>query len=139
MEVRRYHSKISTSGKDDIIDLSAHCTDAIHSSEVHEGVLIVFTSHSTCAVTTMEFEPGAVQDLKDWLGSNVPAAGRYQHNILNHDTNGHAHLRCAILGPSISIPICDGAPSLGTWQTPVLIDCDDRPRVRDVILQVIGD
>lgn len=86
----------------------------------------------------MEFEPGAVADFKAWLDRAIPVDAEYRHNIVNHDTNAHAHLRCAILGPSMAVPIVDSRLFFGTWQTPVLIDCDDRPRTRDVTFQVIG-
>lgn len=138
VETHTFTHRISTLGDDDIIDLTDYCQEALGASRISNGVLICFVSHSTCAITTMEFEPGAVADLKAWLQIAIPAGTEYRHNILNHDTNAHAHLRCAILGPSIAVPIADSTLLLGTWQTPVLIDSDDRPRTRDVTFQVIG-
>lgn len=138
MQTHTFTYRISTEGNSDIIDLVPYCQEALGASGIKNGVLICFVSHSTCAITTMEFEPGAVADLKLWLESAIPAEAEYHHNMLNHDTNAHAHLRCAILGPSISVPIVNSALLLGTWQTPVMIDCDDRPRTRDVTLQILG-
>ena len=90
----------------------------------------MFAHGSTVAVTTMEYEPGGVHDLQALLDRLVPARGDYEHNRLNHDTNAHAHMRAALIGPSETIPIVEGALALGTWQQIVLIDFDDRPRSR---------
>ena len=98
----------------------------------------MFVPGSTAAITTMEFEPGGVHDLRSALGRLVPADGDYEHNRLNHDTNSHAHIRAAIVGPSETVPVRDGRLELGTWQQVVLIDFDDRPRRRSVTLQVLG-
>lgn len=138
MEIHTFTHRISTVGNDDIINLTDYCQEALRTSGISNGVLICFVSHSTCAITSMEFEPGAVADFKAWLEAAIPAMAEYRHNILNHDTNAHAHLRCAILGPSIAVPIADSRLLFGTWQTPVLIDSDDRPRTRDVTFQVVG-
>lgn len=138
METYTFTHRISTAGNGDIIDLTNYCQQALGDSGVREGVLICFVSHSTCAITAMELEPGAVADLTAWLDAAIPADAKYQHNILNHDTNAHAHLRSAILGPSIAVPIANSVLLFGTWQTPVLVDSDDRPRTRDVTFQVIG-
>ena len=92
----------------------------------------MFAIGSTVAVTTMEYEPGGVHDLQALLDRLIPAEGDYEHNRLNHDTNSHAHLRAALIGPSETIPIVAGELALGTWQQIVLIDFDDRPRSRTV-------
>ena len=91
----------------------------------------MFATGSTVAVTTMEYEPGGVHDLQQLLDRLIPAEGDYEHNRLNHDTNAHAHLRAAVIGPSETIPLVDGRLALGTWQQIVLIDFDDRPRTPD--------
>jgi secondary thiamine-phosphate synthase enzyme len=98
----------------------------------------VFATGSTVAVTTMEYEPGGVHDLQSLLDRLIPVAGDYQHNVRNHDTNAHAHLRAAVIGPSESIPLVDGRLALGTWQQVVLIDFDDRPRRRAVTVHVVS-
>jgi len=92
----------------------------------------------TVAITTMEFEPGGVSDLQALLDRLVPEREDYEHNRLNHDTNSHAHLRAALIGPSETIPFLDGRLTLGTWQQIVLIDFDDRPRERTVSVQVLS-
>jgi len=98
----------------------------------------VFVTGSTAAVTTMEYEPGGVSDLRKLLDRLIPAQGDYEHNRLNHDTNSHAHLRAALIGPSETIPLLDGKLALGTWQQIVLIDFDDRPRERTVTVQIVS-
>ena len=104
---------------------------------VETGVVSVFVPGSTAAVTLMEYEPGGVHDLRAALDRLVPARGDYQHNRLNHDTNSHAHIRAAIVGPSETIPVSGGRLETGTWQQVVLVDFDDRPRERTVLVHVI--
>jgi secondary thiamine-phosphate synthase enzyme len=101
-------------------------------------VATVFAVGSTVAVTTMEFEPGGVADLRAALERLLPAGADYEHNRLNHDTNAHAHLRAALIGPSETIPVVDGRLALGTWQQIVLLDLDVRPRDRTVHVTVLS-
>jgi secondary thiamine-phosphate synthase enzyme len=98
----------------------------------------VFVPGSTAAVTLMEHEPGGVHDLKQVLDGLVPKEGNYEHNRLNADTNSHAHIRAAIVGPSETVPIRDRQLETGTWQQIVLVDFDDRPRQRTVVVQVLS-
>jgi secondary thiamine-phosphate synthase enzyme len=104
---------------------------------VDGGLVTVFVPGSTAAVTTMEFEPGGVQDLREALDRLIPREGDYEHNRLNADTNSHAHIRAAIVGPSETFPVRAGHMELGTWQQVVLVDFDDRPRQRTVVVQVL--
>jgi len=110
----------------------------ISRSEVRHGVATVFAVGSTVAVTTMEYEPGGVADLRAALERLLPAGLDYEHNRLNHDTNAHAHLRAALIGPSETIPVIDGRLALGTWQQLVLLDLDTRPRERTVHVTIVG-
>lgn len=139
-ELRTYTETISipTKGDNDIVDISEHISSVIQNSAVEQGIVSVSVPHTTCALTAMELEPGTEADLREFLEAWVPANGRYHHNLVNHDTNGHAHLRASLLGPSLQLPIAKGRLVLGTWQTPVLIDCDDRPRQRQLVVTVIG-
>ena len=105
---------------------------------VKDGAVNVFAVGSTAAVTTMEYERGGVHDLRAKLDELVPKEGDYEHNRLNHDTNSHAHMKAAIVGPSETIPLAAGRLATGTWQQVVLIDFDDRPRQRTVLVQVIS-
>jgi secondary thiamine-phosphate synthase enzyme len=130
--------RCSTRGDSDVIDITRELAAAIADSGISEGQASAFVRGSTAAVTTMEFEPGGVHDLRALLDRLVPIEGDYEHNRLNHDTNSHAHQRASIVGPSEVVPVIGGRPVLGTWQQLVLIDFDDRPRERTVVLQVVG-
>jgi secondary thiamine-phosphate synthase enzyme len=130
--------RMSTLGNGHIVDLTEGVASVVRTAEVEHGVVAVFAIGSTVAVTTMEFEPGAVHDLQGLLERLVPASGHYEHNVRNHDSNAHAHLRAAVIGPSETIPVLDGQLALGSWQQVVLIDFDDRPRERSVNVQVMS-
>jgi secondary thiamine-phosphate synthase enzyme len=93
---------------------------------------------STAAITTMEFEPGGVADLRQMLERLIPTHADYEHNRLNHDSNSHAHQRASMIGASQAVPVIDGRMALGTWQQLVLIDFDDRPRERTVVVQILA-
>ena len=132
--------RLQTEGEGQIIDLSAGIERAVSAAEVSDGVVTVSVTGSTAAITTMEYEPGGVQDLQEAVERLIPRArprgGDYAHNTRNHDDNAHAHLRASLLGPSLSIPLVRGSLVLGTWQQVVLIDFDDRPRERSVHVQI---
>ena len=130
--------RFSTEGDGDVIDLTEGVQSVVASSGVESGSASVFVPGSTAAVTAMEHEPGGVQDLRAALERLIPTEGDYAHNRLNHDTNSHAHIKAAIVGPSETVPVRDGRLALGTWQQLVLVDFDDRPRQRTVVVQVIG-
>jgi len=129
--------RLTTPGNGEIVDLTDGVASVVATAGVERGVVVVFARGSTVGVTTMEYEPGGMDDLRALLDRLIPATGEYRHNVLNGDTNAHAHLRAALIGPSESIPLVDGRLALGTWQQVVLIDFDDRPRSRTVIVQVI--
>jgi secondary thiamine-phosphate synthase enzyme len=130
--------RLETPGNGHIVDITPGVASVLTTSGVDRGVVSVFATGSTVAVTTMEYEPGGVQDLQALLDRLIPTAGDYEHNRRNHDTNAHAHLRAAVIGPSETIPVLDGRLALGTWQQVVLIDFDDRPRRRTVTVQVLS-
>jgi secondary thiamine-phosphate synthase enzyme len=130
--------RFSTEGDGDVIDITVGVQSVIAQADVESGIASVFVPGSTAAVTTMEHEPGGVHDLRATLDRLVPREGRYEHNRLAGDTNSHAHIRAAIVGPSETLPVRDGRLELGTWQQVVLIDFDDRPRQRTVVVQVLA-
>ena len=138
MAVHTGQLRFSTEGDGDVIDLTEGVQSVLESAGVESGIVSVFVPGSTAAVTAMEHEPGGVQDLRAALERLIPADGDYAHNRLAGDTNSHAHIRAAIVGPSETIPVRDGRLELGTWQQLVLVDFDDRPRQRTVVVQVIG-
>lgn len=128
--------RLETEGHGQIVDLTEGVATVVRASGATEAVATVAAVGSTVAVTTMEYEPGGVQDLSEALERLIPTRGDYAHNRLNHDTNAHAHMRAAIIGPSESIPVVGGRLALGTWQQVVLLDFDDRARRRTVHVHV---
>jgi secondary thiamine-phosphate synthase enzyme len=138
MPVHSGELRLSTTGDSDVIDITGGVQRIVGTSGVAEGQATAFVRGSTAAVTTMEFEPGGVNDLQAMVERLIPAAGDYEHNRLNHDTNSHAHQRASLVGSSETVPVLDGRLALGTWQQLVLIDFDDRPRERSVVVQVLS-
>ncbi len=130
--------RLSTRGDADIVDITAEVQGVVSESGAGEALATAFVRGSTAAITTMEFEPGGVADLRALLDRLIPAEGDYEHNRLNHDSNSHAHQRASLIGSSESVPIVGGRLGLGTWQQLVLVDFDDRPRERTVVVQVLS-
>ena len=131
--------KLNTKGDTDIIDITGQVQDVVSKCSVEDGIITVFVSGSTGGLTTVEYEPGLVEDLKTYFEKIAPKSGKYQHNIRWHDGNGYAHVRASFLGPSLSIPLVKGNMQLGTWQQIIFIDFDNRPRKRELIVQIVGD
>jgi secondary thiamine-phosphate synthase enzyme len=129
--------RLETPGNGHIVDITEGVVSVVRTAGADRGIVTVFATGSTVAVTTMEYERGGVHDLQALLDRLIPAEGDYEHNRLNHDTNAYAHLRAALIGPSETVPFVDGRLALGTWQQLVLIDFDDRPRTRTVTVQVM--
>ena len=127
-----------TAGDGTVVDLSEGIDDFLASSEAGDGVLTVFVPGSTAGVTTIEYEPGALEDLRRAIERLAPRGPVYAHDRRWGDGNGFSHVRAALLGPSVSIPVEGGRPGLGTWQQVVLCDFDNRPRRRSVLLQFTG-
>ena len=130
--------RLETPGDGEIVDLTDGVRRVVRTAGVERGIVTVVFTGSTAAVTTMEYEPGGIGDLQGLLEQLIPQQGDYEHNRLNHDTNAHAHLRAAVIGPSETIPLVDGELALGTWQQIVLIDFDARPRHRTVTVQIVS-
>ena len=128
--------KFETKGFNDIVDITKEASD--FASEFTEGLLNVFVQGSTLSVTTIEYEEGVVEDLKNAISRIAPEDIEYIHNLKWGDGNGFSHVRSAILGPSISIPINEGLLRLGTWQQIVVIDFDNRPRSRKAFLSIVS-
>jgi len=128
----------STQGDTDVVDITAEVQGVVDELGVGEGQALAFVRGSTAAISTMEFEPGGVHDLREMLERLIPTQGDYEHNRLNHDSNSHAHQRATLIGPSEAVPIVNGRLALGTWQQLVLLDFDDRSRERTVVVQVVS-
>lgn len=131
--------KLSTKGDTDIIDITPQVISAVSESGLNNGIAVVFVSGSTGGLTTVEYEPGLVEDLQAYFEKIAPKAGKYQHNVRWHDGNGYSHVRASFLGPSVSIPFVNGKMQLGTWQQIIFIDFDNRPRSRELAVQIIGE
>jgi secondary thiamine-phosphate synthase enzyme len=129
----------STSGGGHIIDITDEVAVKIKRSGMNDGIVTVFVPGSTGAVTTIEYEPGLLKDVPDALERLFPRHLPYAHDQTWHDGNGHSHVRAAILGPSLTVPISSGGMTLGTWQQIVFIELDNKPRKRKLVVKVIGE
>jgi secondary thiamine-phosphate synthase enzyme len=131
--------RLNTRGQTDIIDITRELIRLVENSGLHSGTLTVFCPSSTSGVTTVEFEPGAVSDLKRLFEELVPACREYAHNATWQDGNGYSHMRASLLGPSLTVPFVERSLTLGTWQQIVYIDFDNRARRRELVVQMIGE
>lgn len=131
--------KISTKGNDDVIDITSKVAELVSGSKIRSGLANVFITGSTASVTTIEYEPGLVRDIKA-LGERIaPSNEDYSHNETWGDGNGHAHIKASVIGPSLTVPFTGGKMALGTWQQIVVIDHDTKARSRDIAVQIIGE
>lgn len=131
---------VETRGNSQVIDLTPRVVSVVEAAQLRDGMVCVFVVGSTAAISTTEFEPGLVHhDLAAAFEKIAPQDGFYHHEQTWHDNNGHAHIRAALVGPSLTIPLVHGRMPLGTWQQIVLLDFDTRPRTRTIIVQVLGD
>jgi secondary thiamine-phosphate synthase enzyme len=138
MAIQTADFRVSTRGDSDVIDITDRVRGAVAEAGVQEGQVTAFVRGSTAGITTMEYEPGGIHDLRTLLDRLIPPEGDYEHNRLNRDTNSHAHQRASLIGPSEVVPVVEGGLALGTWQQLVLIDFDDRPRERTVVVQLVS-
>jgi secondary thiamine-phosphate synthase enzyme len=130
--------RVSTEGNGDIIDITPGVQEVVDTAGIADGLVTVFVAHSTAAISLIEYEQGGVRDLRELMERLIPGDQDYHHNRMAGDTNAHAHLRAAVLGPSETVPLKDGRLQTGTWQQFVLVDFDDQPRNRTVMVQVQG-
>jgi secondary thiamine-phosphate synthase enzyme len=138
MTNRTYEITLSTKGLGDTHDITAQVAGFIEESGLETGMATVFVPGSTAGVTTIEYEPGAVADLNAAFERLAPQGIRYAHDDRWGDGNGFSHVRAALLGPSLTVPFVTGKLLLGTWQQIILVDFDNRPRQRRVVIQVVG-
>ena len=139
MSVQSTTFTLETAGFTDIHDITGRASQFISASGILNGTLTLFVPGSTAGVTTIEYEDGALEDLKNAFERIAPKGFHYAHDARWGDGNGFAHVRAAILGPSLTVPVIRGRLGLGTWQQIILVDFDNRPRERSVILQVMGE
>lgn len=139
MRVITDYIPISTKGYTDIIDITPKVSELIRKHEFKNGTATIFVSGSTAGITTIEYEPGLLEDLPEAFEKFAPMKVRYHHDRTWGDGNGYAHVRAALLGASFSLPFKDGRMLLGTWQQIVLIDFDNRSRQREIVVQMMGE
>lgn len=142
MGVKNEKFLLQTKGFNDIIDITTRVDDVIKKSNqngepVKNGVIHIFSPGSTVSVTTIEYEPGLIKDIPEILDKLIPQNAVYHHDTTWHDGNGYAHIRASIIGNGITVPYVNGEMELGRWQQIVLIDFDNKPRTRSVIVQII--
>jgi secondary thiamine-phosphate synthase enzyme len=137
--VHTTYIECDTKGNADMLDLTDRVSSVLKQAGLQDGLITIFTPSSTSSLTTIEFETGALEDLRNALDTIAPVDAEYRHNLRWRDGNGHSHLRAAIMRPSLSIPVTNGNLTLGTWQQILFIDFDNRPRHRKLIVQMIGD
>ena len=137
MIATRYMEFETHSGE--VLDITDEVQEALEKTSLKTGVVTVFVTGATAAVTTIEYEDGLVADLGDALQRIAPVEIDYAHNERWHDGNGHSHIRASLMGPSLTVPYCEGRLMLGTWQQIVFLELDNRPRQRKVLLQIMGE
>jgi secondary thiamine-phosphate synthase enzyme len=131
--------KVHTRGQGDAHDLTKVVAAAVATAHITSGIAVAFVVGSTAAITTIEFESGAIADFNRTLEQLAPRDAEYRHHLRWGDDNGSSHVRAALLGPSLTVPVVDGALVLGTWQQILLIECDTQEREREVVVQVVGE
>jgi len=139
MTVKTISISLRTQGNADIHDITDLVANAVSKSELAAGIATIFCPSSTSALTTIEYESGALSDLRRLFEEVIPQDREYAHNERWHDGNGHSHVRAALLGPSLTIPFVEGQLTLGTWQQVIYVDFDNRPRQRKLVIQLIGE
>src|SRR5919108_2117251 len=131
--------RLKTTGHHDMHDLTREVAAIVKDSRIHTGMVQLFNVGSTGALGTIEFEPGLIRDLPAVLDKLLPPGRDYGHEQAWHDGNGHSHLQATLLGPSLTVPIANGKPVLGTWQQIFHLECDVRGRQRTIVVTVTGD
>lgn len=131
--------QLRTRGGYDAQDITARIAAAVQESKLKNGIVTIFCPGSTGGLTTIEYEPGVVADLKQVLDEITPPDRDYRHHARWHDDNGHSHIRAALIGPSLTVPFVGGALTLGTWQQIVFCDFDTSPRTRTLVAQILGE
>ena len=137
-KIANFYLSLKTSGNTDVIDITTQVLKKVTESGITEGRILLFVPGSTASITTIEYESGVVQDLKEAVERLAPEGIFYRHDSRWGDGNGYAHVRAALLGPSLTIPLIDGHLVLGTWQQIVLVDFDNRPRDRKILVHISG-
>ena len=139
MVVANGNIKLKTSAKDEIIDVTGRVQEIVSGSNLRNGLACIFVAGSTAAVTTVEHEPGLVADMHEAMERLYPKGMDYEHHQRWGDGNGHSHVRASFVGPSLTVPVVDGRLLLGTWQQIVFMEFDNKPRNREITVQIVGE
>jgi secondary thiamine-phosphate synthase enzyme len=139
MKILTQSLHVPSRGNSELIDVTGDVAELLEKSGVREGQVTVFVPGATAGVTTIEFEPGLARDFPEALERIAPEDGDYHHDERWRDGNGHSHVRASLIGPSLTVPFTGGKMTLGAWQQIVVVDCDVRPRKRDVVVQIMGE
>ena len=139
MTVETKSLEIQSKGENEIIDITEEIADIVKNSKIKNGIITIFVSGSTGALTTIEFEPGLLHDFPEMLSRLAPSDIEYTHEQMWHDGNGRSHVKASLVGPSLTIPFTNQSLTLGTWQQIVFIELDIRDRTRKLVLQIIGE
>lgn len=129
---------VNTAGNNDVIDITKQVQNCVYQHALKDGLVCISIQGSTSAVTTIEYENGLVQDLREALERLAPSGQEYHHDEIWHDGNGYAHVRSALVGSSVNVALVDGLLNLGTWQQIVLLDFDNKPRSRNITVQIVN-
>ncbi len=139
MAVKTFSIQLETRGDADIQDITDAVASLVHESDLMDGVVTIFCPSATSALTTIEYESGCISALRRLFDEIIDPNRHYAHNARWHDGNGHSHVRAALLGPSFSVPFAQQRLTLGTWQQIIYVDFDNRPRRRELVVQVVGE
>jgi secondary thiamine-phosphate synthase enzyme len=139
MKIIHERLKLDTNGSPQLLNITQELSKAVESSKIKNGNLTVFVIGSTAGITTFEYEPGLIQDVTEFYERIIPSSKHHHHDETWGDANGYSHLRASLVGPSLTIPFENGKLLLGTWQQVVLAEFDNRPRKRQIVVQIIGE
>jgi secondary thiamine-phosphate synthase enzyme len=138
MQIKTLSFSIDSNGRTEIIDITSKVQSILNESQFKEGNALIFVPGATAGITTIEYEAGLLKDYPEFLERIIPTNDEYHHDEAWHDGNGHSHVRAALQGASFTVPFMEGQLVLGTWQQIILIDFDNRPRKRKIVVQLIG-
>ncbi len=139
MPIKSFGISVATTGSGDIIDLTQKVAQAVRDGDINDGTVLTFVPGSTAGITTIEYEPGLIRDIPELLEKLIPSNKKYHHDDTWGDGNGFSHLRAVLVGASFTCPLVGGRLMLGTWQQIVLLEFDNRPRQREIIVQISGE
>lgn len=139
MTVKTRSIKLQSEGHTDIVNITDQVREQVHQSGIRNGTVTLFSPSSTSAISTVEYESGCLEDLRRFFDDILPADREYAHNARWGDGNGHSHARAALMKASFTVPLVDQELTLGTWQQIIFLDFDNKPRSRELVVQIVGE